>query len=558
MRKITGRILFVLLILVTTRSSAQDPHFSQFFNMPVNYNPAWTGQGVENIRLTGIYRNQWPSLGNAITTQGVQFDKQVSRVGLGILVLKNSAGPASLKRLQLGGTISYRLKFGVHQIAAGLNVGLIQKSFDPSKMTFDDQYLEDIGYSANTPTADIFSFTHVTRPDLGGGILWTMGEGGESKWKPFAGASLIHINKAKEVFILEENFMPIKAVFQAGTKYIVNERVELKPSIMMQHQQFSDEMMAGCMVTLNLEQRNKVEAGIYIRKNEAAIIYGGYQWNSIMVGASYDMNISKSVSGPGAFELSLTYIPVAKEKAKEKKKKERITTEKPENIKKEAKPPLVVEKKVDPVITDRDKDGIADSNDQCPDEAGLSSNRGCPLSDIDADGDGIPNKIDECPYIKGSVTMRGCPDLDDDGVIDSKDHCPTVKGSTVNNGCPDKNTLTKVQDKTKAVEFEVNETAIAGGDLIDILEPITDRLAADTALRVSITGHTDAEGDDQYNMILSQNRADAVRAYFVEHGIAESRIQTIGYGESNPVTANDTEVGRSQNRRAEIYIKKAP
>ncbi len=551
MRKITEKVLFICLTMVVAVANAQDPHFSQYFNLPVNYNPAWAGQGVENIRLTGIYRNQWPSLGNSINTQGVQFDKQVSRVGLGFLILKNSAGPASLKRLQLGGTVSYRIKFGVHQIATGINVGFIQKSFDPSKMTFDDQYQEDLGYTGDVPTNEVFSFTHVTRPDLGGGFLWTMGEGGNSKWKPFAGASLMHINKAKEVFIEEENTTPIKTVFQAGTKVIMNEKVELKPSIMMQHQQFSDELIAGCMATLNFEHRNKVEAGVYIRKNESAIIYGGYQWNSLMVGASYDMNISKSVSGPGAFEISLTYIPVAKEKAKDKKKKERIATAKPEHTKKEIKQTVAEEKLAD---ADQDKDGIIDKIDQCPDEAGLMSNHGCPLSDIDADGDGIPNKIDECPYIKGAVATKGCPDLDNDGVIDSKDHCPTVKGMAANNGCPDKNSREKAQEKTGSIYFEINETSLNGIEIINILEPFADRLSSDTTLQLKITGHTDAEGDEKYNMILSQNRADAVKEYFVNHGVTETRIVTVGYGESSPINSNETEEGRTHNRRAEIYI----
>ena len=295
MRKFTRGFFFLLLALVVFETSAQDPHNSQYFNLPVFYNPASTGQGVEHIRLTGIYRNQWPSLGNSFTTQGIQFDKQVSRVGLGFILLKNGSGPASIQRIQLGGSLSYRLKFGAHQIASGINIGFIQKSFDPSKMTFDDQYLEDMGYSASNSTSEVFSFNQVIRPDFGAGLLWTMGESSDSKWQPFAGASLMHINKAKEVFIEAENETPIKTVIQAGINYKANERIELKPSFMMQQQQFSKAALIGCMTTLKFENRNKAEAGIYIRQNESAIFYGGYQWNSLMVGISYDMNISKSV-----------------------------------------------------------------------------------------------------------------------------------------------------------------------------------------------------------------------------------------------------------------------
>ena len=551
MKKITGKLGTLLLVLAGTFANAQDPHFSQYFNMPVYYNPAAAGQDVEHIRLTGIYRNQWPSLGNAITTQGIQFDKQVSHVGLGIVVLKNSAGPSSLQRIQLGGAISYRAKFGSHVLAAGINVGLIQKSIDPSKMSFDDQYIEDVGYNPGNSTKEVFAFTHVTRPDFGGGVMWVLDKE-NAKWKPFIGASLLHTNKPKELFFEKENNIPVKSVYQAGATIKASEKLDFKPSIMMETQKFSKETMAGMMATFHLQDRNKVSAGIYIRKNESAIIYGGYQWNSVAVGASYDMSTTKSVSGPGAFEITMTYIPKARIK-KEKAKEEKAPKEKTKKTKKAAIAPAEAQESR---IIDSDKDGVPDNEDSCPQQAGLSDNHGCPLSDIDADGDGIPNKIDDCPFIKGSVATHGCPDLDGDGVIDSRDHCPTVKGTEANNGCPEKNASLTEESKMKMVKFNLNETAINGFEIIDILEPISDRMHSDTTMQLMITGHTDAEGDEQYNMILSQNRADAVRDYFIRNGVAVNRIITSGYGESKPRNNNETEEGRSSNRRAEIYITK--
>ena len=567
MRKIAFLGL-LLQALVAVKSIAQDPHNSQYFNLPVYYNPAATGQGVEHIRLTGLYRNQWPSLGNAFTTQGIQFDKQVSRVGIGFMLLKNSAGPSSIQRIQFGGSLSYRLKFGSHQIASGLNIGFVQKSFDPSKMTFDEQFTDDQGYNANNPNNEAFAFTKVIRPDFGAGFLWTMGENSNSKWQPFAGASLMHINKAKEVFIEADNGTPIKIVLQAGAKYKASEKIDLKPSIMMQRQDYSNEMLIGCMVTLNLESRNKAEAGIYMRKKESAIIYGGYQWNSLMVGASYDMNIANSVSGPGAFELTLTYVPRARVKT-EKKKKE--TKEKSTTVN---TAPIQVENAEGLFDIDNDKDGVNNIDDQCPAEVGLKNNHGCPVSTIDADGDGIPNNVDPCPYIKGPASTNGCPDLDGDGVVDSKDHCPTRKGSKENNGCPDKKSEENIIDKTPfiklknikglnsdgipTVKFDINESTIIDVDIISVLEPLSDEIYKDTTLQLLITGHTDAEGDEQYNMILSQSRADAVAEYLVNHGINASRIQTVGYGETTPVNSNNSEESRALNRRAEVYVKRNP
>ena len=69
-----------------------------------------------------------------------------------------------------------------------------------------------------------------------------------------------------------------------------------------------------------------------------------------------------------------------------------------------------------------------------------------------------------------------------------------------------------------------------------------------------IVGHTDARGDDAYNMSLSQRRANAASAYLAARGVPASRIKTSGRGEMEPVASNDTEAGMQQNRRVEIAI----
>lgn len=82
---------------------------------------------------------------------------------------------------------------------------------------------------------------------------------------------------------------------------------------------------------------------------------------------------------------------------------------------------------------DRDRDGIKNKKDDCPDTFGLEAFRGCP----DSDNDGVMDSEDECPFVAGLKTFNGCPDSDADGVIDSKDDCPEVAGLKMFNGCPD-------------------------------------------------------------------------------------------------------------------------
>jgi outer membrane protein OmpA-like peptidoglycan-associated protein len=71
---------------------------------------------------------------------------------------------------------------------------------------------------------------------------------------------------------------------------------------------------------------------------------------------------------------------------------------------------------------------------------------------------------------------------------------------------------------------------------------------------VEVAGHTDSSGSDQYNQALSERRAQAVAGYLSSHGVKTQRLITIGAGEGHPVASNDTEQGRSANRRVELTI----
>jgi len=69
-----------------------------------------------------------------------------------------------------------------------------------------------------------------------------------------------------------------------------------------------------------------------------------------------------------------------------------------------------------------------------------------------------------------------------------------------------------------------------------------------------VEGYTDSKGSDTYNMDLSKRRANAVKNLLVQRGVAENRIEVVGFGETMPVATNDTEAGRQKNRRVEIKI----
>lgn len=90
----------------------------------------------------------------------------------------------------------------------------------------------------------------------------------------------------------------------------------------------------------------------------------------------------------------------------------------------------------------------------------------------------------------------------------------------------------------------------------DDLKKVADSMKENPNVKAIIKGHTDSIGSKSYNMRLSKARANSVKRYLIsKFGIKGCRITTIGYGFSKPVATNDTEEGRQQNRRAEIFIK---
>ena len=73
-------------------------------------------------------------------------------------------------------------------------------------------------------------------------------------------------------------------------------------------------------------------------------------------------------------------------------------------------------------------------------------------------------------------------------------------------------------------------------------------------MAIELSGHTDNTGEPDFNQQLSEQRAQKVKSYLVDKGINESRLTAIGFGSTRPISSNDTEEGREQNRRTEFRI----
>ncbi len=194
-------------------------------------------------------------------------------------------------------------------------------------------------------------------------------------------------------------------------------------------------------------------------------------------------------------------------------------------------------------VPDSDGDGFADDVDKCPNQAGELKYNGCPPTDTD--GDGINDDMDKCPNQKGTAAYDGCPvpDSDGDGVNDEQDKCPHYPGKAENGGCPSMN-LYFANDDPKLTTIDIARLDFA----LEVIE-------ANPTTKVILDGYASPVGSEDYNMKLSQKRAESVMAYLISKGVAADRLTAVGKGEIE-VKAETKEASDTLSRRVHFRVAK--
>ena len=321
-------LLLLASVFVMLGASAQDTHFSQFYDSPLTMNPALTGN-IEGTWRVGVnYRNQWGSISApsvyATPSAFVDFRAFSGRfsgnaLGIGMLLLTDKAGDGQLTTTSAMFSLAYHQALdnsGNFHLSAGGMAGWTQKGIDLTKLDFYDEFT-GTGFSPGFASMDPVQNNSFAYTDVAGGVSFS---GLISDYSRVTlGASVAHLSKPEETFYQGLDY----AANEIGTRYQahaaatigMNNKVYFFPSALYQLQSSAQEMVAGTAVGFNISpSRYKVGtivyAGAFYRVNDAVVPTVGMMMNGLQFGVSYDVTVSDlntANASQGGFEVALVY-----------------------------------------------------------------------------------------------------------------------------------------------------------------------------------------------------------------------------------------------------------
>ncbi len=310
-------LLSVFLMVSVMTCWAQDPEFSQYYAAPLVLNPAFTGTAADH-RFIVNHRNQWPNVTNGFVTYALSYDYNIeqARSGVGVMIMTDKAGTASLKSTAINLQYAYKTIFNDKWVlSTGLNFGLGYRSIDFSKLVFGDQLEFDSDGGAPSDDPVFSNINSTSYFDFGAGVL-------AYNKKFWLGASVAHLNTPNRSMIGEQALIPMKTSIHGGVRLSLEhalfkrDRVAaFMPSFVYKHQGPFDQLDLGTYFLYEPVMLGVWYRGIPIRQNvmdnvshDAVVVILGFQLQSIELTYSYDVTVSElgPISG-GAHEVALKY-----------------------------------------------------------------------------------------------------------------------------------------------------------------------------------------------------------------------------------------------------------
>lgn len=297
--------------------SAQDFHLSQYEEAPLNLNPALTGFYNGTFRLHTHYRSQWAAItNNPYTTALFSGEQHLKKISVGGQISNQRAGTGNYNVLSVQFSSSYDKPFDYkkyHRIAGGLQAGFVYKSINISKLTFESQYYNTSGggFDNTIPNGESNLKQSVFMPDLNAGLIYYYSKL-KTRFNPFIGITIFHLNNPKESFYSQSNKLPMRFLAHGGCKINITDKFQLVPKFLFMQQKNASEIMPGIDSNFYLQGYDAfLILGSSYRNKDAMIFLAGLKYGRYTYKVSYDINNSTlypATSGRGGFEISITMI----------------------------------------------------------------------------------------------------------------------------------------------------------------------------------------------------------------------------------------------------------
>ncbi|MBC9930699.1 PorP/SprF family type IX secretion system membrane protein [Chitinophaga qingshengii] len=324
MKRVYKTLLTVICFSCGLQLQAQDIHLSQFYETPILRNPALIGIFNGDVRLQAVYRNQWNSVTIPYQTGTMSGEIKFpvgngnDYVTTGLQLTYDRAGTSKLQSTQIFPAINYHKSLNEDKtsfLSLGFMGGLVQRQFDPTNMTFNNQY-NGGRFDPTAPTGEEgkLALKGYTYLDAGVGLSYNSTIGEEVNY--FIGAAYYHFNRPKISFYNDKNIeLSPKLSFNAGITIPLDERVKLIAHYNQLHQGGYSEYIGGALIgyglmNAGLESTRAIYGGLFLRWNDAIIPTIKIDMEKFEVAMSYDANISQLRTASqsfGGFEVSLVF-----------------------------------------------------------------------------------------------------------------------------------------------------------------------------------------------------------------------------------------------------------
>lgn len=328
MKQLYLSLIAVLITFLTVDVYAQDPHFSQYMNNPLDLNPANAGIFHGNFRGIVNYRRQWENISAAFQTIGASGDFQLARnvfsndlFGMGVNVMQDQAGTSSMSNLNAALSLSYTKildRYANHYLTFGANAGFLQKSFTATNLRWDNQWTET-GFDLTNPTGESNLNEATTMFDFGAGINYFYGNN-RGTLKGYFGIAAFHLNRPNIEFLGQEEPLYTRYVINAGVEFSGNTDVlSFYPNAVYMTQGPNQMFVFGSDMKFKLKggarqtgflKESSIALGLYHRINDAVIPMIKLATGGFNIGISYDItlgNLTRVNNGTGGPEFTLIY-----------------------------------------------------------------------------------------------------------------------------------------------------------------------------------------------------------------------------------------------------------